>query len=613
MKRAVSPSLGVLFTAFLVLVAGPGCKPNTRDNPMGCMLYPGDMCPGGQHCDNFRCVADDAGAAGQGVGGDGSGGAGVGGDAGTSGTAGGAGAGGGTTGLGGTPADGGMDGPSNHCTANTQCADKTGTTACNLTSNLCVECVDDTTCGGTKPACDTAKNSCVACTSTNASACSGTTPVCDPTQHLCVECTGDSDCKTPEKSFCSKNQCVGCTDGNACKARDLSKPVCGASGACVACDTDKDCGGTTPFCGSQKSCVPCKQAPQNSSCAGLSSATPVCGDSGACVQCGKDMDCAGSPTTPFCSDAGACVSCGSPLAPRTCAMLAPTKPLCSTATGACVECLGNNDCPDAKAVCSSSNTCGVCTADTDCVNRGPGVCMSHLDGRCASTKETIYVQNTTNCADATGATAGSATAPLCSMQPATSLASAMRDLIVVRGTVSGATGAFASNVSIVGQNSGTIAGTVNPALHVSAGTTYARDLKLSTFDSMGLQADGGSTVQLEHLLVTGNAGQASDAKGGGILLDGAAFDIRNTTVTSNGPGTFSGGLWGGILVNSPPSSGPRSLKQVTVQGNNPTGISCTSAISGTGVSASSNTSLDIVSACGISACGSASSSCGAQP
>jgi len=239
--------------------------------------------------------------------------------------------------------------------------------------------------------------------------------------------------------------------------------------------------------------------------------------------------------------------------------------------------------------------------------------MSHLDGRCASAKETIYVQNNTTCADGTGTSAGSAGTPLCSMQPATALASATRDLIVVRGTVSGATGAFASSVSIVGQSSGTIAGTVNPALHVSAGTTYVRDLKLSTFDSIGLQADSGSTVRLEHVLVTGNAGQASDAKGGGILLDGAAFDIRNTTVTSNGPGTFSGGLWGGILVNNPPASGPKSLQLVTVQGNNPTGISCTGAISGTGVSATGNSSLDIVSACGVTACGAASTSCGAQP
>jgi len=612
MKRAVRPSSGVLFTAFLVLVAGAGCKPNTRDNPMGCMLYAGDPpCPSDQHCDNYRCVAGPAGAAGQGGGGDGSGGAGLG-DAGASGMAGGAGAGGGTTGLGGTPADGGVDGPSSHCQSGSDCETKTGTTACNLSSNSCVECVDDTTCSGAKPACDTAKSACVECTSANATACAGMTPVCDPTQHQCVECVADGDCKAPEKSFCTKNVCGGCTDGNECKARDLSKPVCGASGACVACDTDKDCGGTTPFCGPQKSCVACDKA-QTRSCADLNGATPVCGTSGACVQCGKDMDCSSSPTTPFCSDAGSCVACGTVVTTRTCMTLTPAKPVCSSTTGACVECVANNDCPDAKPVCSSSNTCGACTADNDCAGRGPGVCMSHLDGRCASTKETIYVQNNGTCADGTGASAGSATAPLCSMQPAPSLASATRDLIVVRGTVSGATGAFATTVSIVGQSSGTIAGTVSPALHVSAGTTYARDVKLSTFDSIGLQADGGSTVRLDHVLVTGNAGQASDAKGGGILLDGAAFDIRNTTVTSNGPGTFSGGLWGGILVNSPPATGPKSLQLVTVQGNNPTGISCTAAISGTGVSATGNSSLDVVSACGITACGAASTTCGAQP
>jgi hypothetical protein len=43
--------------------------------------------------------------------------------------------------------------------------------------------------------------------------------------------------------------------------------------------------------------------------------------------------------------------------------------------------------------------------------------------------------------------------------------------------------------------------------------------------------------------------------GGGILLNGAAFDIKNTTVTGNGPATFGGATaWGGILVKTFPGT-----------------------------------------------------------
>jgi hypothetical protein len=230
--------------------------------------------------------------------------------------------------------------------------------------------------------------------------------------------------------------------------------------------------------------------------------------------------------------------------------------------------------------------------------------MSHQDGRCASDKETIYVQNKTGCSDSGGPTAGTAATPFCTMQPTTALIVAPRDLIVVRGSVVGATGAFANNVSIVGQSSGTILGATTPALHVMSGTTYARDLKLFASDSIGLQADGGSTVQLNNLLVTGNVGQGADQKGGGILLNGAAFDIRNTTVSMNGPGTTGIATWGGILIASLPLTGAHSLQSVTVRNNTGAGISCAGAITGTGVLATGNTPIDITSACGITSCGS---------
>jgi hypothetical protein len=185
--------------------------------------------------------------------------------------------------------------------------------------------------------------------------------------------------------------------------------------------------------------------------------------------------------------------------------------------------------------------------------------------------------------------------------------SATRDLIVVRGSVNAATAAFAatgSALSVVGQSAGTIAG-ATPGFHLTAGSAYLRDLKLQTGGSVGCQADTGTTLTLNHLTVTANSG-------GGILLDGAAFDIRNTTVTTNGPGQFGAVTWGGIFANNPPAAGPKQLQLVTVQSNNPIGVSCSAMIQGTGVLASGN-SVDIATTCMFSSCGTANATCGAQP
>ncbi|HEY4188318.1 MAG TPA: hypothetical protein VGP07_24805 [Polyangia bacterium] len=619
-RRAVAPfalGVGTLLAAVLAL-GSPGCTPNKSRNQDVC-ASDGDCAPSTCDMGTHRCNSGDAGVAGTGSGGSSTGGAtngGAGGGAGSGGaTNGGAGQGGGGNGGGGT------GGKKTGCSSKLDCVSTPTTPICDTSTATCVGCLDSSTCVAPTAACDPMKKQCVGCIDT--ATCATPTPQCDVTADVCVECLKNEDCPTAAKHFCSAtNVCVSCSDAaagtnsNVC-ATNTAHPVCSAtSGACVDCTTHADCKGpTAPVCASE-ACVSCAMGATDA-CKTKDKDHPVCNAlTGGCVECGMDADCKDG-TKPFCSAAGACVPCAMVPVGDSCAMLSAMTSVCAP-SGACVQCVKNSDCLSATPVCNlNNNSCIACTADTDCAGRtGPGVCMSHLDGRCATDIETIYVQNNSaTCSDSGGTAGGTAAGPFCSMQAAVPQVSGARDLIVVRGTVSGSTTAVTAAVSIIGQGGGAILGSVNPALHIGSGAAYARDLMLTSAGSVGLQADVGSTVRLEHLAVTNNMGSGIALNGGGILLDGAGFDIRNTTVTNNGPGTYNLiTSWGGILINAPPMAGPKQLRSVTVQANNGGGISCTAAVDGMGVLASDNTNTptQIAAACGFSSCGTAGSSCGAQ-
>ena len=297
-----------------------------------------------------------------------------------------------------------------------------------------------------------------------------------------------------------------------------------------------------------------------------------------------------------------------------------STPVCLNSS--CVECATSADCTAAvtSPICDpTSHTCGACTTDAQCVAKlgatgNPGVCRSEIDGHCATDAETVYVQNTTGCMTTyvLNGGGGTATVPYCSLEPVSGAASSTKTLVVIRGTVAAPDWTFqraqgAAATTFVGQQSAVIASATTPGFNLGSGVVYLRDLKLSSSASICIEATGG-TLNLDNVMVNSCAG-------GGVLLNGAAFDVENATVMGNGPGTFMGlTTWGGILVNNPPSAGPTTFKLVTVENNTGGGVACSTSITGTsGVLVSGNSQgVDVGTTCGFSSCGSASATCGAQ-
>jgi hypothetical protein len=248
--------------------------------------------------------------------------------------------------------------------------------------------------------------------------------------------------------------------------------------------------------------------------------------------------------------------------------------------------------------------------------------MSQSDGHCATDAETIYV-GTLGSATCNESNAGTAQSPVCSLQNGVGLArsGSTKPVVAIRGTLAaGSTNiAVTAPLTIVGKNSAVLtpAATGADVIDITSGEIYLRNLSIqgtaSPKTGMGINASPTSgnavTLHMRDCRVTSNPG-------GGVFLNGAAFDIENSMITGNGAGQTTGGLvWGGIRVDSLPSSGPTILGLVTVQNNNAVGISCSGTITGTGVLASGNTSADIANSCGFTSCTPAldgGTGCGAQ-
>ena len=354
------------------------------------------------------------------------------------------------------------------------------------------------------------------------------------------------------------NQTSDCPTGQVCNLA----PTVQGDGRCVA-PSSIDGGGTGGATGAGGAGASTDGGGGGNSCAACGGNTPVCLQ-GSCVACAASSDCNTDATKPICDPtAHTCVSCGS--------------------DGQCAAKLG-----------STGN---------------PGVCMSHLDGHCATDAETIYVQNTAGCtATYVNDSGGTAIAPYCSMDPVGLAANDTHTLVVIRGAVNGGTwtyqrGAGHPETSFIGQQSAIVASATSPGFSMTSGTAYIRDVKFSSSLAVCISATGGS-IDLDTVVV-------DTCQGGGILLDGAAFNITNTTVTNNGPGTVGTTSWGGILVNSLPIAGLPVFSLDTIENNKGPGLECAGQVDGSAVLASGNSTADIGPTCGFNSCTPGRGACGA--
>ena len=277
-------------------------------------------------------------------------------------------------------------------------------TSTDATIGQCVDCLQDSDCGGAMSGkvCDTTKSTCIDGCHTpgngcpNGQECSST----DATIGICVECLQDSDCGGPGSGkVCDTNtsKCIdGCkgTNEGDCPQGEVCTSMDTTIGQCVECLTDTDCGDANSgkVCDTSTStCVDGCHTPGNG-CPDGQPCTSMDAPIGQCAECLTDTDCGdatsgkvcddgtkkctdgcrgsdgnGCPTDKHCTskDAtiGQCVSC---IQDSDCGGANSGK-VCDEATHTCTDgCRGNggNGCPDGQQCSSTTTTVGTCTGGT---------------------------------------------------------------------------------------------------------------------------------------------------------------------------------------------------------------------------------------------------------
>jgi len=384
------------------------------------------------------------------------------------------------------------------------------------------------------------------------------------------------------------NDCVGVAAGAYClKAK------------CVGCKTNSQCNNDkgVPFCSAQNTCVSCAAVSGSDGGSACPAATPVCATSGSCVECMSNSDCP-LPGKAFCVQ-NQCVGCdlagpgtsatdgGAPDGGGSTGPCKGPTPVCvpststSTLAGQCVGCYTSSDCTNITTpICNltatatvAAYTCTACNTDSQCADKdklrlplppvGPGVCMFHQDGRCATDAETIYVKNNSTCVGGSG----TASTPYCDSQAAINAVTSAKRLIVMKGPSTDGLSSISSTpsgkqITIVGQNGATTAAGASVGVHVTAGDLYVRGLTISNGSKAGIVVESGATIRMDRCVVTGNAG------GGLVVLSGASFEVANSVFAGNQGGVVGVAQFAAVyLGGSAPSTGPNKFWYNTVVNN----------------------------------------------
>lgn len=160
-----------------------------------------------------------------------------------------------------------------------------------------------------------------------------------------LACHEDTDCPVIEKPYCDTTQspakCVGCTNSGQCPSQT---PVCDTKKRiCRMCANNSDCPAAHPICHASGMCVECDDE-HDDICEEKSLECNV--ETGACAQCVKDDDCKDEGKSSKCHNGVCLQGCDND---KQCEN--PTLPYCHKDLKLCVSCRTSSDCSGETPTC----------------------------------------------------------------------------------------------------------------------------------------------------------------------------------------------------------------------------------------------------------------------
>ena len=306
---------------------------------------------------------------------------------------------------------------------------------------------------------------------------------------------------------CTKpNPAVCCVDSADCAALGLPESSrCGDGEACLAhqcedsgCEADLQCTSVaTPFC-EDRACVACRlnEAALSEGC---TAETPVCDwQADACVGCTETDECAAYADTPACAP-----------------------------SGACVQCLTNDQCSNPTPVCSADFACTTCTSGDQCDS---GVCDLET-GACALSAQVVTL-------DTAGVgVACTPAAPCADVATAVDLLDETRPYLHLRPTAVGTP--FDGPLELITRNNDIL-----PRIQVyGAGATITSNVSIGqgdAYENSVLRVDGTEVVVWGLRIETASANTAVAGAHAVRVGDGADVTLHEASVIFTGtPGAVA--------------------------------------------------------------------------